>query len=459
MARRSESVELPLDLIGDFPSEWERSTLEKACSLVTDGTHDSPKETTTGFPLVTGKCITGGRINLGVAYLISEADHRAVIARSRPEFGDVLFANIGNSIGELARVETDTEFSIKNVALFKPGPRLDSRFLKYYLLAPPVQSYVRTTTFGSAQPFIGLGTLRGFPIPLPPLSEQRAIAHILGTLDEKIELNRRMSETLEAMARALFKSWFVDFDPVRAKMEGRDPALPKHIADLFPDRLVDSELGEIPEGWEVKAISDLADVVGGSTPSTKEPAYWEGPHYWATPKDLSALAFPVLLDTERRITDVGLERISSALLPVGTVLLSSRAPIGYLAIAEIPVAINQGFIAMRPQRDVSNLFLLQWAREAHETILSNANGSTFLEISKKNFRPIPTVAPPTIVMEVFDRVARQLYDRLVANERESRTLADLRNALLPMLISGELRVPDVAHSLASTPPTVAEVRA
>jgi len=280
-------------------------------------------------------------------------------------------------------------------------------------------------------------------------AEQRAIAHILGTLDDKIELNRRMNETLEAMARALFKAWFVDFEPVRAKMEGRWkrgeslPGLPAHLYDLFPDRLVDSELGEIPEGWGVKCIGDLAEVVGGSTPKTERIEYWEGgTHHWVTPKDLSGLSVPVLLDTERKITDAGLAQISSGLLPKGTVLFSSRAPIGYLAIAEVPVAVNQGFIAMKPRPDVSNLFLLRWACAAHDEIVSHANGSTFLEISKANFRPIRTVVPKNEIMNAFDRLSRQMYLKVVKHERESRTLAQLRDTLLPKLISGELRVKD-----------------
>lgn len=281
----------------------------------------------------------------------------------------------------------------------------------------------------------------------PPLPEQRAIAHILGTLDDKIELNRRMNETLEALARALFMSWFVDFDPVRAKMEGRWhkgeslPGLPAHLYDLFPDSFEDSELGEIPRGWEIKSIGDLADVVGGTTPSTKERSYWEGGrHAWATPKDLSGLSVPVLLDTERRITDAGLSQIGSGLLPKGTVLLSSRAPIGYLAVAEISVAINQGFIAMIPKAGTSNLFLLLWASVAHEEIISRANGSTFLEISKANFRPITVVVPSAPVMTAFDQLARPPYERIVECVRESRTLAALRDALLPRLMSGEVRV-------------------
>jgi type I restriction enzyme S subunit len=278
-------------------------------------------------------------------------------------------------------------------------------------------------------------------LDVPPSDEQQAIAHILGTLDEKIELNRRMNATLEAMAQALFKSWFVDFDPVRAKVEGRDPDLPKPLADLFPDSFHDSELGKIPRGWQVRLVGDLADIVGGTTPSTAEPSYWEGGmHAWVTPKDLSALAVPVLLDTERRITDKGISQIGSGLLPEGTVLLSSRAPIGYLAVAEIPVAINQGFIAMKPKSGISNVFLLLWAGAAHEEIVSRANGSTFLEISKANFRPIPVVTPSANVMRKFDELVRPIYERIVEFTRESRNLAVLRDALLPKLISGELRI-------------------
>jgi len=322
---------------------------------------------------------------------------------------------------------------------------------KYYLLKSLDLEHMNAD---SAVPGLNRDAAHALKISVPPLPEQRAIAHILGTLDDKIELNRRMSQTLEAMARALFKAWFVDFEPVRAKMEGRWergqslPGLPAHLYDLFPDRLVDSELGEIPEGWEVKPISELADVVGGSTPKTERAEYWEGgTHHWVTPKDLSALSMPVLLDTERKITDAGLAQISSGLLPKGTVLLSSRAPIGYLAIAEVPVAVNQGFIAMKPRRGTSNLFLLRWAQAFHEEIVRHANGSTFLEISKSSFRSIRTVAPTDAVMNAFDRMSQPLYRKVVAHERESRTLAALRDALLPKLIRGEIRVKDAERFL------------
>jgi type I restriction enzyme S subunit len=399
--------------------------------------------------------------------------------------GDLIFARrslVAEGAGKCSVVldlDEPTTFE-SSIIRARPDPAKADPLYLYYFFSSSL-GFHRLDTIRRHVAVAGItgSDLARLEISVPPLPEQRAIAHILGTLDDKIELNRRMNETLEAMARALFKSWFVDFDPVRAKAAngpslargprldpigeaerragldvpmsderhgGRDsrptdPGLPKPLADLFPDSFEDSELGDIPKGWEVKTIGDLAEIVGGSTPSTNKPAFWDdGVHHWATPKDLSNLSVPVLLNTERRVTDAGLAQISSGLLPVGTVLLSSRAPIGYLAIAEVPVAINQGFIAMKPRSGVSNLFLMLWARSAHNEIVSRANGSTFLEISKANFRPIPVVAPPSDVMHRFDQLARPIYERIVECECESRTLAAQRDALLPKLISGELRI-------------------
>ena len=349
----------------------------------------------------------------------------------------IVIGRSGASFGQVHLCEDD--FWPHNTGLYVTDFKgNDPHFAYYFLRGLNFDRY----NSGSAQPSLNRNYIYPIPIRVPPPSEQRAIAHILGSLDDKIELNRRTNETLEAMARVLFKSWFVDFDPVRAKAEGRRPSgMDEETAGLFPSEFVESELGEIPRGWSVRPIGDLADVVGGSTPSTKDPAYWEGgAHAWATPKDLSGLATPVMLRTERRITAAGLGQIGSGLLPRGTVLLSSRAPIGYLAITDLPSAINQGFVAMQPRTGVPNLFLLRWAEWAHEAIVSRANGSTFLEISKSNFRPIPVVAPPGEVLAAYERESRAVHDRVVSNERESIVLAGIRDSLLPKLLSGEASV-------------------
>ena len=312
-------------------------------------------------------------------------------------------------------------------------------YLYYWLIANSRELELRGS--GTTFPELSGSSLKEICLSLPPLPEQRAIAHVLGTLDDKIELNRRMNETLEEMARALFKDWFVDFGPVCAKLQGRAPYLPPALWSLFPDRLVPSELGDIPEGWEAKPLGVVVDVVGGTTPSTKVAKYWEeGIHCWATPKDLSALSAPVLLNTERLITDEGLRQIGSGLLPPGTLLLSSRAPIGYLAVAEVPVAINQGFIAMPPRKGSSNLFMLHWCKAFHDEIINRANGSTFLEINKSNFRQIPILVPSSIMLSAWHDLASVLHKRIVANEIVSRMLIATRDLLLNKLVSGETRL-------------------
>jgi type I restriction enzyme S subunit len=375
--------------------EWRTSTVadlqREGVLLVEDGNHGEyrprPDEFLDyGVAFIRAADMDDGRVLFDSASKINDRA-RQRITKGIGAPGDILLSHKG-TVGKVAIVSDDAPpFVCSPQTTFWRTldlDVLDRKYLYAFLRSAAFRAQLATRSGETDMaPYVSLTSQRGLSVTLPPIGVQRAIAQILGTLDDKFELNRRMNETLEAMARAIFKSWFVDFDPVRAKAEGRDSGLPKHIADLFPDRFEDSELGEIPTGWQAKSIGDLADVVGGSTPSTSNLDFWDGgQHCWATPKDLSALQSPVLLDTERRITDTGLSQISSGLLRAGTVLLSSRAPIGYLAIAEVPVAINQGFIAMKPRNEVSNLFLLLWARHAHEEILSRANGSTFLEISK-----------------------------------------------------------------------------
>ena len=291
-------------------------------------------------------------------------------------------------------------------------------------------------------PYLSLTDQRRLSITLPPLPEQKAIAAVLGALDDKIELNRRMNATLEAMARALFQSWFVDFDPVRAKLDGRKPsAIDPDVAALFPDTFQEAEVGHIPKGWTVQPVGEVVDCVGGGTPSTAEPSYWVGgTHHWTTPKDFSALEAPILLDTDRKLTAAGIAKISSGLLPSGTLLLSSRAPVGYLAIAAIPVAINQGFIALKCNERASNFFMLNWCQTNMAEIESRATGTTFAEISKQNFRPIRVVLPSKELMSAFTAKVAPLYSKITANLHQSRTLATLRDTLLPKLLSGELSV-------------------
>lgn len=357
--------------------------------------------------------------------------------------GDMLFSWSGNPDTSIDVFRWEGEDGWLNQHIFKVTPKagITEEFLFFALkwLRPRFAEIARnkqTTGLGH----VTIQDLKRMVVGVPEPDEQRAIVGAVGSLQSKIDLNRQMNKTLEAMAQAIFRDWFAEFGPIRAKMDGRVPYLAPALWALFPDRL-DGD-GK-PEGWVASTVGDEVVVVGGSTPRTNEPQYWNGDIAWATPKDLSVLRGPVLLDTERRITAAGLERIGSGLLPAGVVLLSSRAPIGYIAIAQLPTAVNQGFIAMVCRKRVSNVFVWLWTHANMDRILQNANGSTFQEISKANFRPIPMVVAESAVLTAFDEMIGPMFDHICANEHESQRLTALRDLLLPKLMSGKIRVKGV----------------
>lgn len=419
--------------------------LDDLCDGVFDCPHTTPRITDAGPYVVRSQDVRTGIFRTDQAARVSEETYQERIARAEPRYGDIIYSREGTYFGLAAEVPENERVCLgQRMVLIRPTAKINTRFLRFWLNSPILHRHIMGFRDGTVAERLNMPTIRGLPVPSIPLPEQRAIAATLGALDDKIELNRQMNETLEAMARALFRDWFVTFGPTRAKMAGEAPYLSPDLWSLFPDRLDDA--GK-PEGWEASTIGDEVRVVGGSTPSTKDAEFWDGTIKWATPKDLSNLSAPVLLETSRTITEAGLAKISSGLLPVGSVLLSSRAPIGYLAITEVPVAINQGFIGMICDKRTSKVFAWLWTLESMEAILSKANGSTFQEISKGNFRPLPVVVPHAAILEAFDALAKPIYQRIAQNEQESRTLAQTRDLLLPRLMSGELRVAGAARAV------------
>jgi type I restriction enzyme S subunit len=404
----------------------------------------------TGVPVIRGQNLSNGKFVGGEFVFVSEEKADKLKSNlARP--GDLVFTQRGNAVlhGGQVAIVPDQPFerylvSQSQMKLTPDQTKIESRFLYFIFTSADYRHYLRSNAVVTGVPHINLGLLREYSLSLPPLAEQKAIAAVLGALDDKIELNRRMNATLEAMARALYQSWFVDFDPVRAKLDGRKPiGIDPATAALFPSAFQESKAGHIPNGWTIKPVGEVVDCVGGGTPSTVEPKYWEGgTHHWTTPKDFSSLQAPILLDTDRKVTDVGVAKISSGLLPTGTLLLSSRAPVGYLAIAAMPVAINQGFIAMKCNERASNFFMLNWCQTSMAEIESRATGTTFAEISKQNFRPILVELPPKELMAAFTAKVAPLYAKITANLHQSRTLVTLRDTLLPKLLSGELPIPD-----------------
>lgn len=303
--------------------------------------------------------------------------------------------------------------------------KADPFWMFYFFESPQGRSRVRSIVNQVSAAGIRGSDLGQLLIPLLPLTEQQRAAAVLRIIDDKIESNRRLAALLEQITASLFRARFIDFVGV----EGFD----------------ESEIGPIPSGWSVSSIGDCLAVVGGGTPSTKESRYWDGgTHCWATPKDLAGTDSLILLDTQRRITDEGVRRISSRLLPERTVLLSSRAPVGYTAMAFVEVAVNQGFIAIPPCDSLPSEYVLMWLRENMDQIKAHASGTTFAEISKRAFRPLPILVPSPPAVSEFRQFAAPVFDLLAA--LEARVLAKMRDALLPRLVSGTIRVPATGDS-------------
>ena len=385
-----------------------------------------------GLPLLNGPTEFGSKHPKPVQYTTDP--------RKFAEPNDLLFC-VRGSTGRMNWA--DQKYAIgRGLAAIRGKNGYPNSFVKA-VLETKLEELLQWAT-GSTFPNVGKDMLGGLKIPNRTATAAAVVSSVIDPIDDRITLLRETNKTLEAIAQAIFKSWFIDFDPVRAKMEGRTPAgMDEETAALFPDELVESELGLVPKGWDARTVGDVIDAVGGATPDTKNLDYWEpAEHHWTSPKDLSGINDPVLLSTERRISSTGLSKIGSGLLPSGTLLMSSRAPIGYLAIADMPVAINQGYIAMPPSGQLSPLYMLRWCQANMEGIKGRANGSTFMEISKKAFRPIPILVPNPKLHDVFEETCGTLFDRLVLNSKQAKTLAEIRDALLPRLISGKLQALD-----------------
>jgi len=342
---------------------------------------------------------------------------------------------------------------------------LDNTFLKFQLMDESVQYQLRGRSTGTTVTGIKQKELRKVKLKIPPLSIQKSIAHVLGSLDDKNELNRRMNETLEAMAQALFQSWFVDFDSVidkalaagkeipeelqeraerRRALGARRRPLPADVESLFPDEFeYTDEMGWVPQGWEVLELQEVADVIGGGTPSKKVPEFFcENGISWLTPKDLSGYSWKFIGKGASDITDDALRKSSARLIPKGSVLFSSRAPIGYIAIAENSVSTNQGFKSLVPKKGMSSEYLYQFLKINTEMIESIATGSTFKEISGSAMKSFKGLFPDTGLLTIFQERIDSINNRIVVTMKQTDMLKQVRDTLLPKLISGEIRIPD-----------------
>ncbi len=447
-------------------SDWNETNLVSCLETVIDYRGKTPKKSDSGRRTLSAKTVKMGKVLYDEAYFISEETYEKFMVRGLPKKGDVLMTTEA-PLGCVARLDNDkVGLAQRLITLRGKKGILDNGYLLYFLMSNRGQHELLSRATGTTVQGIKRSEFEKVNIVLPPINEQKSIAHILGTLDNKIELNRKMNETLEQMAQALFKSWFVDFDPVldnaiakgnsipdtlkqksdRRKeviSSGKYKALPKEIMDLFPSSFEFNDELEmwIPEGWEISTVSDLADVVGGGTPSTKvEEYYCENGIPWLSPKDLSGYDWRYISKGAKDITELGLKKSSAKLMPKGTVLFSSRAPIGYVAIAENEVSTNQGFKSLVPKSGVPSEFLFQFLKANVSAIEAIASGSTFKEVSGTAIKDFTILNPPKEILNKYELITKEWNQRFIQLQKETDSLVKQREVLLPQLISGKLRM-------------------
>jgi type I restriction enzyme, S subunit len=400
---------------GEGVSEWQEYKLGQ---LVDKGSADlqtgpfgtmlnSSEYNTTGVPVIAIQDIGENKLNHNKFVYVNESTVNR-LSRYKVKEGDIIFGRKG-AVERRARIRKSEEGWLQGSDCIRVrfDNSIDATFISYQFGSNSYKEWMLQNSTGATMPSLNQQILKLLPITLPPLSEQKAIAAVLSSLDDKIDLLHRQNQTLEAMAETLFRQWFVE---------------------------------EAQEDWEEGILDDVISVKGGTTPSTKEPEYWDGDIYWTSPRDLSNHNSIFIFNTERKITKKGLTKIGSGLMPIGTVLLSSRAPIGYLAITVIPVDINQGYIAIVCNKIVSNYFMYLWCKTNMEDIKNAGNGSTFEEISKSNFRILKLSIPPEKKLKEFNGVVSPVFEKIRTNQKQIQSLEKLRDNLLPKLMSGEVRV-------------------
>lgn len=418
-------------------------SLKQAQVDLFDCEHKTPAPAAKGVPYITIPEMRAGRLDVKSARLVAERDVPLWNRRVEPQAGDVIVSRRTNP-GVSAVVPPDLRCVLgQNLVILRSrGAVIDQRFLRWLVRGPgwwqQIEKYLNV---GAVFDSLRCADIPHFELAVPPLEVQRQVASILGALDDKIELNRGMSETLEAMARALFKSWFVDFEPVRAKAEGRDPGLPKPFADFFPDSFQDSVMGKVPRGWRVGTVADLCRAIfSGGTPSTQEPAYWDGGVPWLSSGETRE---KFIIGTERTITEAGIAHSSTRLAPAKSTVIASAGQgntRGQASLLGFESYINQSVVALVANRDTSSphhLFFDLERRYAEFRRISDAHSSRG-SLTAKLLAASEAVLPPKPLVRSFERIVDVEVDAILGLRRQSRILAALRDALLPKLITGEL---------------------
>ena len=390
---------------------------------------------------------------------------------------DTLFSNIRTYFRKVWFASFDGGSS-PDVLIFrtKDVEVLDPRFLYYLISDQKFIDYSDKTSKGAKMPRGDKSAILNYKTYLPTLSVQKRISKILSDLDDKIYLNNQTNQILESIAQAIFKSWFIDFDPVRAKIaakqEGKDPELAamcaisgkseeelqqmaeedfaelQATAALFPDELVESELGEVPKGWDKYSLSKMITLIGGGTPKRSEPNYWNGDIFWFSVKDVPNEGEVFVITTQEKISELGLNKSSTKLLPVGTTIITARGTVGKIALVGYEMAMNQSCYGVQGINGVKQFMTYYLIKNAVEVLKKNTHGAVFDTITQSTFDTVTSIKPSIEMMDLFESKVEKIMGHIKNNLYENNSLIALRDTLLPKLLSGELDVSGVQDEVA-----------
>lgn len=391
--------------------KFNRYRMEDVLEYIIDYRGKTPQKSEKGVLTLSAKSVRDGYIDYNQCYCISKEEYARFMVRGFPQIGDVLLTTEA-PLGVTARLDRgDVAVAQRLLTLRGKEKVLDTGYLYYYLRSPLGQGKLRERQTGTTVVGIKQAEFRKIEIDLPDIETQRKVTSILSSIDDKIRVNKKINENLEQQAQAYFQNLFID----NANSE-----------------------------WVQGTISDLGTVVGGSTPSKSKPEYYTKDGIaWITPKDLSINKAKFISHGENDITELGLKNSSASVMPEGTVLFSSRAPIGYIAITSGKVTTNQGFKSVVPKPEIGTAFVYYFLKYNLPIIEGMASGSTFKEVSGSTMKNVPAGIPDTKTLGFFRDFCAPIFAQQKILEEQNQSLSALRDSLLPKLMSGEINVSDI----------------
>lgn len=432
---------MQLDVCFNSPLDWEKSTIEKVCQKITSGGTPSRKHP---------DYYVGGAINwvktkeLNDEFIekTEESITNEALKNSSAKLlpaGTILLAMYGATVGMLGILSKEMACNQACCALIT-NKEFDRDFLFYQLLFH--RNQLKGLATGAAQQNLSGQQIKTLILPFPKLKEQKLISCFFRSIDDRITLLRETNATLESIAQTLFKSWFVNFDPVHAKQQGRLPdGMDAETASLFPDSFETSELGEIPKGWNVRVFSETINIIGGGTPKTSIDKYWNGTIPWFSIVDVPSSSDIFVVDTKKHITDEGLKNSSTKMLKVGTTIISARGTVGSIALVGQTMAMNQSCYGLQGKAD--DIYFTYFSTyKLVEILKQKSHGSVFDTITQKTLDSVNIIYPTILIINAFENFLTPLMSRIKINLEQAQTLAKIRDTLLPRLISGQLRIKD-----------------